>query len=848
MREPLDFGHRVEVAKPSVARGFGASLSKVFSPLFGRVDVRSPATVAPDNTDSQGMTGFEEIKRITRIIESTRDQDGRLSPVGHAMLSQLNSLTDAGAAIVGAQRGAAPATVGEDIVRQMNVLDQCIGSPSDPYSGLKGGIARLDQELAVSKMRVDGELSRAIDDLRDWTNMALPVIEDRVAQLTYFEQSIESSPANLANLYNAKADICQAAIDILNSAIREHGENPAQREILASAREQIVLRRNKLRDAATQNRGGLGQLKKMAGVKAGKIRSELYASWVAAKKLLANGTSLDVDTPQTNERSIVERALRKTFAKAGIRGDHVHDLAHVLSDLIDSKEAWRSPISTRIKLTTPADPLDGRSQSTIHTFKSEITPAPAVFNNSYGGRGVNSHRRTEDTHAVNLAHTRIEAEGGRNLFSAVRHGVVSAFGLVPKGVKSLPDNALGELVGRLLPVDRWMVDEQGRPSRSATVKAVRAGGPLLDQIRATANENRAKEIVALTVAMDSDLLKIANLAAEDGITPPTVDILSLSLLTPDSYRSLKSDVDDNERLMLTDQLAAWNALKTDPITLKVQVPGTDQVVDVKIKVNPVAMNYGVNQGAVVGFGPVSSDWDMASGWSMSSKVNLHGLDALFGTGVQDVGASRDGMLGSKIAVLDRSLLSASRELDRLRIQMMNRKGAETAPAATEQLQESINRHAEIVDTLRNKADIVKEIQRQIGEIHRDGAYRKAGNETYKMPTRLAVLAEMLGVKVAFNCKSGKDRTGELDAEIKHFKTQIELSGRVPDYRRVRDGREKDQFYEVMTQSGNFEMQRLNTGFAGYKLQNVDSLFRQFGEGKNDERTRVFHGLSSLTSS
>ncbi len=48
-----------------------------------------------------------------------------------------------------------------------------------------------------------------------------------------------------------------------------------------------------------------------------------------------------------------------------------------------------------------------------------------------------------------------------------------------------------------------------------------------------------------------------------------------------------------------------------------------------------------------------------------------------------------------------------------------------------------------------------------------------------MPVRVAVLAELLGVKVAFNCTNGTGRTGELDAEIKHFKLQMALTGKVP---------------------------------------------------------------------
>ena len=143
----------------------------------------------------------------------------------------------------------------------------------------------------------------------------------------------------------------------------------------------------------------------------------------------------------------------------------------------------------------------------------------------------------------------------------------------------------------------------------------------------------------------------------------------------------------------------------------------------------------------------------------------------------------------------------------------------------------------------------QELTRQIAEIHNEGKQKIAGQEPYKMPTRLAVLAEMFGVKVMFNCKSGKDRTGELDAEIKHFKLQMGLTGQVPHYERTRSASEKAQFHEVVTHSGNFEMQRLNTGYAGYKLHGVNALFEQFGgQDKHDDITANFHGLSGYTKS
>ena len=40
--------------------------------------------------------------------------------------------------------------------------------------------------------------------------------------------------------------------------------------------------------------------------------------------------------------------------------------------------------------------------------------------------------------------------------------------------------------------------------------------------------------------------------------------------------------------------------------------------------------------------------------------------------------------------------------------------------------------------------------------------------------------------------------------------------------------EQNQLFQMIANSGNLEMQRLNTGFPGYKLAGVSSLQKQFG--------------------
>jgi hypothetical protein len=57
-------------------------------------------------------------------------------------------------------------------------------------------------------------------------------------------------------------------------------------------------------------------------------------------------------------------------------------------------------------------------------------------------------------------------------------------------------------------------------------------------------------------------------------------------------------------------------------------------VNVNVNVQPVAFNFGVNQGGVSGFGPISSDGCMGGssmlGWGMADEMNQQGLETLLG--------------------------------------------------------------------------------------------------------------------------------------------------------------------------------------------------------------------------
>ena len=120
--------------------------------------------------------------------------------------------------------------------------------------------------------------------------------------------------------------------------------------------------------------------------------------------------------------------------------------------------------------------------------------------------------------------------------------------------------------------------------------------------------------------------------------------------------------------------------------------------------------------------------------------------------------------------------------------------------------------------------------RQAKAIWASDDYRRGGGDPFKMVSRLALVGHLMGETPLFNCKSGKERTGQLDAEVKFLAAAADESGgTVPPpgesmeaWRPVRS--------DFVFNTGNLEMQRLNTGLPGYKLKGVPGLANVIRDG------------------
>jgi hypothetical protein len=299
--------------------------------------------------------------------------------------------------------------------------------------------------------------------------------------------------------------------------------------------------------------------------------------------------------------------------------------------------------------------------------------------------------------------------------------------------------------------------------------------------RAQANLNRAKETVKAALLTNPELLQ----KALNGETVP-LPMTSISLVTPDDARGFINDSfgalkHDNERRQMLEQVEAWETL-SDPQNQPIEIEVLDEHgVSKTVKINPdvIALNFGVNGGALNAHKGIFTD--LIGGWGNSKIVNEDGLKRLLGD--LKPGEPLGGRVGEFLAKCDDP----------------------------------------------RKKEVVTKLCEQIKKMWADGSYMTMGKDPYKMAARLAVLANMIDNTTVWNCKSGKDRTGELDVEAKFLAAQIELTGDVPEPEHELSDEETRMFREFALNTGSLEIQQYNTGISGFKTEGVSAITERMGD-------------------
>ncbi|AMO57379.1 inositol phosphate phosphatase SopB [Endozoicomonas montiporae] len=339
------------------------------------------------------------------------------------------------------------------------------------------------------------------------------------------------------------------------------------------------------------------------------------------------------------------------------------------------------------------------------------------------------------------------------------------------------------------------------------------GGGDAKALKAQGARKKAEEILITALSTKPELFRQALKAAETGRDIPTLLTNSISLVTTGvgSSKEAKSQKAQNEAFDF------FTNPKNQPV--EIEVPGPDGSLR-KIRVNfkQSRFNIPVNWGGV---GPASL---IFGGRRNQARMNNQAIKDLIGKPEKDEDIG--GMAGHWLGQYEQKQALLSYKLT------AEQNRAEPDKALIEELKQEYGQLAKDKRT-------IEDLGRQIKEIYRKGTHHHEHKDAYKLAARVALLTHKLGAVPLMNCKSGKDRTGMLDAEIKFLAARIDNDGKVPEPGSLTDD-EKALFREMLLKSGNHEVQEMNVGVRGYKTEKIGSITERVSDEAVREEVR---GLS-----
>lgn len=303
------------------------------------------------------------------------------------------------------------------------------------------------------------------------------------------------------------------------------------------------------------------------------------------------------------------------------------------------------------------------------------------------------------------------------------------------------------------------------------------------QLREKAADNRVAEAVIAMASGSPERLK----RLDDGSYQ--LDIVSVNLQTAGKMAG--------EKDMISNQLSAYERAAGRTVT--VQTQGRNGLPhEIQVKPNFVPLSVGVNQLA-------TSSLSAFNGWHEVESINSSSLKVLVGD------PSNTDLGGYAKQAHDRALADG------------NPKKARLIDDLSRQIKTIVNAPDDAVISQKN-----------------------GKSDPYKLATRIVALANEIELVPAFNCKSGKDRTGQLDVEVKDFYRHLaQTDGAVRPLEYDRSLTEKQAFRNILEHGGSREIQVLNTGVPGTKSQ-THATYEALGIPKGSFDT--LKGLSSYVGS
>lgn len=329
------------------------------------------------------------------------------------------------------------------------------------------------------------------------------------------------------------------------------------------------------------------------------------------------------------------------------------------------------------------------------------------------------------------------------------------------------------------------------------------------EIRAKNSKKAAKELIkaALLQEIAAQGLTLEE-AKKKGIQ---LRLNSVSLVTPDDLRPYLPG-QDNEKKMLQDQISALKSFESG--TQMFELDG----IKIPVNVHVSAFNFGVN--------------------ALADRLKM-GLENQYEHNTK-------------------ALKSLSRQHAAFWEILLKEVG---------QLERSQPKNQEQINRLLEKIDNSKRLMQDVKELMSDKKAYLAGDNQYEIGAKILNLSHEMdqgieyinenklpvnrisGFKCAFNCMSGKDRTGLMDAVAKSFAIMaVSNSGKYPSHQDLQNNdalrkKFRETLETVLLESGNLEITEINSGARGYKVKEEARLL-----GMSLEIFLQVQGLSSTTSS
>ena len=410
----------------------------------------------------------------------------------------------------------------------------------------------------------------------------------------------------------------------------------------------------------------------------------------------------------------------------------------------------------------------------VHRFSSDLTPAAAQGREFQTVLSGDAHKAD---HIPNLWTTEYKDQTTSDtLFRGCRHGTLSAHGITPRHLRTLPRAELHQLIKQTLP-DEASDDKIENTARAMTSRFSLKGFSLRNRARTQASLNRARELIRFNIQNNPQLMR----KIQEGATSVELDLPSISLVTPDRGRRILGALgfmpQFDELAMTREHAGALETLSKQPQSITVTDGSGGK--DITVHLKPIVMSFGVN---IMALGPTST---LSRSWSVADVYNRGGIRTLLGDD------------GEKSGLVDETSGMVGRYL------------SDPTHSDTDKAQ-------------------VRQLASQVGKLWHDKAHHRENHDPYALPARLALLTGKLGMVPNFNCKSGKDRTGQLDAEIKFLATRARMNdGHFPVPGVPLTESERVLYRTMVLGTGNHEIQKMNTGSAGYKVK-LRSLTQRMG--------------------